>query len=200
MVLLKNFPAPTEKVHHTEHNTTAFFENECLGKGTLYISESVLCWLSNDGEGFSLKYQAICFHAVSRDLSKFPHQCLYMMLEKGINIGTEQDEEEAELTGAIGSLQVGETDDEEDVGKELRFVPDNTQILNTMFRAMLDCQALNPVSGQNDDDDDDDGVFMAPSFNINVANGALEDFENEEEEEESDECMDNQEQFEDAEF
>lgn len=39
MVVLVNFPAPTEGIHHAEPNVTAYFKSKNLGKGTLYIAE-----------------------------------------------------------------------------------------------------------------------------------------------------------------
>ncbi|CAL1293673.1 unnamed protein product [Larinioides sclopetarius] len=197
MVLLKNFPAPTEGIHHSEPDTRAYFGDECLGKGTLYISESVLCWLSSDGDGFSLKYPSIYIHAVSKDLNNFPHPCIYLMVDGRIKLGEDTSGEETQqLVNAIDSMHVGDGEDEEENTNEIRFVPDNTNMLDTIFRAIMDCQALNPDPEQ-DDDEDDDGVVIAPSFNIQVANGELEDFENGDEEYEED--MDDEDQFEDAE-
>jgi hypothetical protein len=36
------------------------------------------------GEGFSLEYPHISLHAVSRDLSSFPQECLYLMLDADV--------------------------------------------------------------------------------------------------------------------
>ena len=43
---------------------------------------SCVAWQKeDDGQGFSLQYPAISCHAVSRDLSSFPHECLYLMID-----------------------------------------------------------------------------------------------------------------------
>ncbi|KAG8199803.1 hypothetical protein JTE90_000895 [Oedothorax gibbosus] len=197
MVLLLNFPAPSEGVHHSELNTKAFWNNEELGKGTLYISESVLCWISSEGKGFSLQYLSIFIHAVSTDITNFPEPCLYLMVDGKITLGEDQVQNNGhgDLSEAVGDMNLEEEDEVEGEERpnELRFVPDNRNMLDVMFKAMLDCQALNPDPNEPEDDGLDDAV-IAPPFNIQVSNGNIEDFEDEYEDEE-----DEDEQFEDAE-
>ena len=50
-------------------------------KTIVYIYFRQLAWLNDNGEGFTLDYPAISLHAISRDTSSFPHQCLYLMLD-----------------------------------------------------------------------------------------------------------------------
>ena len=58
--------------------------------GTLMITSSRVVWMPSNGQqrvqGFSLFYQAIAMHAVSRDTSDFPHPCLYVQLDAEQNI------------------------------------------------------------------------------------------------------------------
>ena len=58
--------------------------------GTLMITTSRVVWMPSNGQqrvqGFSLFYQAIAMHAVSRDTSDFPHPCLYVQLDAEQNI------------------------------------------------------------------------------------------------------------------
>lgn len=42
---------------------------------------SCVAWISGAGQGFTLEYKKISLHAVSRDLTAFPHECLYLMVE-----------------------------------------------------------------------------------------------------------------------
>ena len=42
---------------------------------------SCVSWMSTAGQGFSLQYPAISLHAISKDLSAFPHECLYLMVD-----------------------------------------------------------------------------------------------------------------------
>ena len=87
-----------EGVVHTEHNTTLFYGQRDKGKGTLYITEHHVVWKgchdNNHGNHdttnvLTLQYPSISLHAISRDTSSFPHQCLYVLLESPL---TERDE------------------------------------------------------------------------------------------------------------
>merc|ERR1712008_616911 len=56
-----------------------------IGKGTLYISEARVTWegdASAANHTFSLEYNHISVHAISRDAMVFPHtECLYLMID-----------------------------------------------------------------------------------------------------------------------
>ena len=58
--------------------------------GTLMITTSRVVWMPSNSQqrvqNFSLSYQAIAMHAVSRDTSDFPHACLYVQLDAEQNI------------------------------------------------------------------------------------------------------------------
>ena len=54
-----------------------------LGKGKLYIAESRVSWVGDAGHQFSLTYEHISLHAVSKDTTTFPHsEHLYLMIDK----------------------------------------------------------------------------------------------------------------------
>ena len=45
-----------------------------------------MSWVSADsGQGFSLEYPHISLHAVSKDPSAFPQECLYLMLDSRLD-------------------------------------------------------------------------------------------------------------------
>jgi len=98
-------PSP-EEVKHIERNTTAFVNSNRIGKGSLFIAESRLSWLLQDpaadpGQGFELQYPCISLHAVSRDLTSFPFQCLYLMLDAAsAKLNAEQETEAASSESA----------------------------------------------------------------------------------------------------
>lgn len=51
----------------------------------LFVYLRLVSWRDvTSGEGFSLEYPHISLHAVSRDLSSFPHECLYLMLDADV--------------------------------------------------------------------------------------------------------------------
>ncbi|KAK7089957.1 methylosome subunit pICln-like [Littorina saxatilis] len=134
MVLLTNFPPPTDGIRHEQVNTTVEIDGKDFGNGTLIISESCVAWQKeSDGLGFSLQYPGISCHAISRDLSSYPHECLYLMLD-GKLPDTEPAPDEQE-------------DDDEDSEaniSEIRFVPADKTMLQPMYSAMSACQALHP--------------------------------------------------------
>uniref|UniRef100_A0A3B3HBT3 Methylosome subunit pICln n=1 Tax=Oryzias latipes TaxID=8090 RepID=A0A3B3HBT3_ORYLA len=80
MVLVRNLRPPTEGVRHEEANTTAVLSGQQLGCGTLYVAETRLSWFDGSGMGFSLEYPSISLHAISRDVSAYPEEHLYVMV------------------------------------------------------------------------------------------------------------------------
>uniref|UniRef100_A0A8C2WXS0 Methylosome subunit pICln n=1 Tax=Cyclopterus lumpus TaxID=8103 RepID=A0A8C2WXS0_CYCLU len=80
MVLLKNLRPPTEGVRHEQAETTVVMDGQKLGCGTLYVAETRLSWFDGSGMGFSLEYPTIGLHAISRDVSAYPQEHLYVMV------------------------------------------------------------------------------------------------------------------------
>uniref|UniRef100_A0A668RC76 Methylosome subunit pICln n=1 Tax=Oreochromis aureus TaxID=47969 RepID=A0A668RC76_OREAU len=141
MVLLKNLQPPTEGVRHEQAETTAVMDGQRLGCGTLYVAETRLSWFDSSGLGFSLEYPSIGLHALSRDVSAYPQEHLYVMVNE---------ENEAEMAEKAAD---DDDDDDDHDGRtitEIRFVPSDKAALESMFSAMCECQALHP-----DPEDDD---------------------------------------------
>jgi len=80
-----------------------------------------------------LPYPNIVLHAISRDLNKFPQECLYVHTDAQIreNSASEESEEDEAI-------------DESPPITELFFVPTNKESLHSLFREMAHCQALHP--------------------------------------------------------
>ncbi|KAJ2691782.1 Methylosome subunit pICln [Coemansia spiralis] len=120
--------------------------------GTLYVCESRLLFADAAGRGFSLRYQSIVIHAVSRDAGDAPH--LYCQLDCPFP-GTAADAADSD-------------DDGDEQFSELRFYPDNSDALDDMFGALCACAALNPDAGDESDDsagtDNGDVVQQIDSF------------------------------------
>lgn len=168
MVVLTLFDPPTEGVVRQESNCKAFVGSNDFGLGTLYIAESRVSWVGADSKGFSLEYPAISIHAISRDMTAFPYQCLYLML----NGDLEEKDHSADSSSATEEGQHsrnsngGDEDDDDDDGggddnedekiTEIRFVPQDVTTLDVMFAAMSDCQILHPDE-QDFDEEFDDG-------------------------------------------
>lgn len=62
--------------------TTAFFNKFFSGKIVNFYLLSDLIWRLDDGKGLSFSYPQIALHAISSDLNAFPHECLYMIVDK----------------------------------------------------------------------------------------------------------------------
>uniref|UniRef100_A0AAQ5ZKH6 Methylosome subunit pICln n=1 Tax=Amphiprion ocellaris TaxID=80972 RepID=A0AAQ5ZKH6_AMPOC len=173
MVLLKNLHPPTEGVRHEQAETTAVMDGQRLGCGTLYVAETRLSWFDGSGLGFSLEYPTIGLHAISRDVSAYPQEHLYVMVN-----GKLSDENEAEMAekaaddedeGGSSSDDGDDDDDDEGTITEIRFVPSDKASFSThtmlvscapvesMFSAMCECQALHPDPEDNDSDNDFEG-------------------------------------------
>ncbi|KAI0238824.1 Methylosome subunit pICln [Lamellibrachia satsuma] len=150
MVILTSFPPPTEGIVRKQECTQAHVRGKCLGDGTLYIAESRVSWVGNEGEGFSLEYPAISLHAICRDLTAFPHECLYLMVDANIDL------QEHRGDGDAGTSGDGDTDSVDDTS-EIHFVPQDKGALTTMYQAMSDCQALHP--DENDSFSEEEGQF-----------------------------------------
>ncbi|XP_010868208.1 methylosome subunit pICln [Esox lucius] len=163
MVLLKSIPPPSEGVRHKQAETTAVLDGKGLGAGTLYVAETRLSWFDGSGMGFSLEYPTISLHAISRDLSAYPQEHLYVMVnaklsdenEAGMQENAHDEENEDESSD----------EDESEVITELRFVPRDKDALESMFSAMCECQALHP----DPDDEDSDGDFDGDEYDVEEA-------------------------------
>ncbi|XP_072771076.1 methylosome subunit pICln [Nerophis lumbriciformis] len=166
MVLLKNLRPPTEGVKLQQADTTAVMDGNKLGCGTLYVAETRLSWFDGAGLGFCLEYPTIGLHAISRDVSAYPQEHLYVMVN-----GKLSEENEAEMADKAaeeeeddgGSSDGG--DDEEGAITEIRFVPGDKAALDSMFAAMCECQALHP----DPEDDDSDNDFEGEEYDVEEA-------------------------------
>uniref|UniRef100_A0A8D3BFQ3 Methylosome subunit pICln n=1 Tax=Scophthalmus maximus TaxID=52904 RepID=A0A8D3BFQ3_SCOMX len=159
MVLLKNLHPPTEGVRHEQAETTAVMDGQRLGCGTLYVAETRVSWFDGSGMGFSLEYPTIGLHAISRDVSAYPQEHLYVMVNGKLNDGEEEEEEDDDDGGSSGG------DDEDGAITEIRFVPSDKAALEIMFSAMCECQALHP----DPEDDDSDNDFEGEEYDVEEA-------------------------------
>nr|XP_033804609.1 methylosome subunit pICln isoform X1 [Geotrypetes seraphini] len=147
---LTSFPPPAEGVRQQQLETEAVIDGQLLGNGTLYIAESRLSWLDGSGIGFSLEYPSIGLHAVSRDVSVYPREHLYVMVNAKLGEKTQE-------SNMMENESDDDDDDEDEPITEIRFVPSDKSALEAMFAAMCDCQALHPDPDDEDSDDDFEG-------------------------------------------
>lgn len=103
-------------------------------------------WKNNNGNDICLNYPNIALHAISKDLNAFPHECLYLITERPINI-------------VDGKVELKEDDGDNDDSDEitpLRFVLADNFLLNPVFKALNECQALYPDEEMSGDDESDE--------------------------------------------
>ncbi|GMT05687.1 hypothetical protein PENTCL1PPCAC_27861, partial [Pristionchus entomophagus] len=127
------------------------------GEGTLYVTESSVTWISRgETRGFSLSYPSIIIHAISTDISSFPHEHLLVVVDvsRACTVG------EGIRLGGGHELQTGAGDEKESEGDQLilRFVASDMSALETIYKEMAECQELNPeMEDMEDDEDEEEG-------------------------------------------
>jgi len=148
----------------SQPSTRLFVNSTPYGAGTLVLANSRISWRSDAvGSQFSIEYKGVSIHAVSRDISKFPHRCLYLMVDGKVDDDVARCVPEAEEASPMDAEDGRdndddyEDDDDEDPVTEIRFVPADENQLDRMFAVMSDCQALHPDSDEENLSDEDHG-------------------------------------------
>lgn len=156
---IRNLVPPSAGIRHEQAETTVVWNGEGLGSGTLYVADTIVAWCDGYGKGFSLEYPSISLHAISRDLTAYPKEHLYVMVSAQFKENAEKDE--------LGDDSSDEENDKDEdfVNKvtEIRFVPSDIASLGPMFLAMSECQALHP------DPDDSDSDFEGDEYDVEEA-------------------------------
>ena len=142
MVVVTSLGPPEEGVRLKVDGVATFINRQQLGMGSLYISEARLSWVGIQGRGFSLEYPHIALHAVSRDLTQFHQECLYLMIDVRL-----VDEAGTPMSTPTSSEAGSDSEEESDGGiTEIRFVPDNKLLLDSMFATMSECQVSDDLN------------------------------------------------------
>ncbi|VDM75558.1 unnamed protein product [Strongylus vulgaris] len=139
MIIMSEVSQPSTGVRLSQPQVVAYMDAHCAGEGTLCVSESQVTWICRStGLGFSLTYPSIILHAISTDLSTFPQECIYVLVDaskserrrrRTVPLYTAAEarnvqdlqlaEEELNQNGDISD----EDDDEEAKNVVIRFVP-----------------------------------------------------------------------------
>jgi len=134
----------------------------------LFVTESCVCWINENGQGFTLRYPEISLHAVSRDLTSFPHPCLYVMVDAKLNAFAKDNMNRRNGDAANVPDDSDEEDDEEGGITEVRFVPEKADSLDLMYQAMSDGNILHP--DEDDSFSDEEGCEEDDDKEGDVAN------------------------------
>eukprot|EP00092_Neocalanus_flemingeri_P021763 GFUD01023610.1.p1 GENE.GFUD01023610.1~~GFUD01023610.1.p1 ORF type:complete len:190 (+),score=75.13 GFUD01023610.1:103-672(+) len=155
MVVVTSLGPPEEGVRMKVENTAVYINRKQLGMGVLYISEARVSWVGIQGQGFSLEYPHIALHAVSRDLTQFHQECLYLMIDVRLvdEMGTPMS---TPTSSDAGSDDSGNEGDSDGGMTEIRFVPDDRNMLDSMFATMSECQALHPDTDDSLEEGEDE--------------------------------------------
>lgn len=130
--------APEDGLVHTEPNTTLFLGEVNRGKGTLYIAENCMNWKNDEpNHTLTLEYPSISLHAISRDTSNFPHECLFLLLDSPVQATDEDPDPESDVS-------------------EVRFVPDNEDNIKALYDAVTECQELHPDPQDVDSEEEEE--------------------------------------------
>lgn len=114
----------TEGVLLSCPNTTMYVDGVLLGTGLLSIREDFITWANEVADTRLLQYPKLSMHAVSRDLTQFPHPCILCLLNL--------------------SEDAGDGELEEDPLEEVRFVPEQSSQLQRIYSAIAEGQNLHP--------------------------------------------------------
>ncbi|XP_060519974.1 methylosome subunit pICln-like [Cylas formicarius] len=147
MVIINSFKYPDSNIRHEQRNVRAIIDSKDMGVGTLFISESTLCWQQTGDAGFTIGYTDISLHAISRDANLYPEECLYIVTDKKV-LSPEDDDPD---------IEDGDHSDVDDAEvSELILVPDETNpsAITTFYEAIKICQELNPDPEDVDEEDD----------------------------------------------
>ncbi|KAK5982382.1 Nucleotide-sensitive chloride conductance regulator [Trichostrongylus colubriformis] len=174
MIILSETNEPSEGVRLSQPQVVAYLDGECAGEGILCVAERQVTWICrSSGLGFSLTYPSIILHAVSTDLSTFPHECIYVLVDASksercrrqtvpfFTAAEAQNVQDLKLADEELNHENDASDnDDDEEGKNvvIRFVPSDLGVLNQIYTEMCNCQELNP--DENDDFSDEDGDMV----------------------------------------
>lgn len=150
-----------EAIVHTENNVSIYCGDNNKGNGTLFITENILLW-KNETEVLKFYYPSISLHAICRDTAKFPHECIYCLVEPSEST-IECDENNADDEFAESPIS------------EIRLVPQNKDNLKGMYDAITKCQELNPdLDEEFSEEDTEDGDHQQYFESLNEVEGGNE--------------------------
>uniref|UniRef100_A0A7S1AZB1 Methylosome subunit pICln n=1 Tax=Noctiluca scintillans TaxID=2966 RepID=A0A7S1AZB1_NOCSC len=159
-----------ETIHFTLPQTKLYIDNHLEGQGIFHVTTKRAIWLSSDAStvGYAIDYPFITVHAILRDKSSFPEQCLYCQLRTEDLVDEDGEEEEAPLP-------------------ELHFAPADPSRLQELFVAFSQMSALNPDPADEQADESSsgsDGSDIGEPCRVWVADdndAAMEDVEDDDE-------------------
>ncbi|CAH1099017.1 unnamed protein product [Psylliodes chrysocephalus] len=148
MVVINSFKYPESDIRCQSEDVRVFLDKKDLGKGTLFVSESTLCWRQREDIGFTIGYPSISLHAISKDTNIHPKDCVYIMTDGHITMPGElpPPKEEDDDSDCESNADIS----------EILLIPANDESISQIYEAIKICQELNPDPMDDEDDDNED--------------------------------------------
>ncbi|CAI2734835.1 unnamed protein product [Schistosoma spindalis] len=173
-------------VHFLQSNISLYEDSSLIDTGTLKISEECFTW-EGTSKQFFIPYSQITLHAIARNTvdqtgdhpnNLFPHPHLLVMIDgdRVWDSNNTDDLSDKKSQNEQDGMQIdgGGSDEESDSDRApdcpgctsvLRLVPQDFAQLEDMYKALADCQALNP--DPEDDNSDFEGFAEDDEYEIN---------------------------------
>ncbi|KAH8869247.1 Methylosome subunit pICln isoform 1 [Schistosoma japonicum] len=177
-------------VHFLQSNISLYEDSSLIDSGTLKISEECFSW-EGVSKQFFIPYSQITLHAIAKNTvdqtgdqpnNLFPYPHLLVMVDgdrvwdpnSASNLSNVklEDEQDGMIVDEADSSEVENSDSDRASDcpgstSVLRLVPQNSEQLEDMYKALAECQALNP--DPEDDNSDLDG-FGDDEHDVNGQN------------------------------
>ncbi|CAH1179038.1 unnamed protein product [Phaedon cochleariae] len=164
MVIINSFKYPESTIRCLKEDVRLILDKKDLGKGTLYVSESTLCWhqRERDNYGLTINYPNISLHAISKDLAVFTGECVYVMVDGQISMPGDpppENEEDSDNSDMESASDIS----------EILLVPNTTEAISEIYEAIRICQELNPDPLDVDEDsvEEDDNLYEDAEDDMN---------------------------------
>nr|CAI5856686.1 unnamed protein product [Callosobruchus analis] len=144
-MFMNTFKHPESNIRLQQRDVRAILDKKDLGNGTLFVSESTLCWQKEESVGFTIGYHKISLHAISRDTQLCDKECIYVVLDGRMYMPGDEP-------------QIDADDDASDVDSssevtELLLIPENMLLVQSIYEVIKACQELNPDPNDIDDEE-----------------------------------------------
>ncbi|XP_013114932.2 methylosome subunit pICln [Stomoxys calcitrans] len=163
MVIIGQVHPPNEGIVFTTDNVQLKVDQQTVGKGNVYISQSSLMWKPNNNglQGISIFWKRISVHGITNA----PTKAIYLVIDRQFKWPNTDSQNAGNGNGhaaeANGDGDNSDSDEEvfqdaeEDQITECWLLPEDTNVVDTMYQAMTECQSLHPDSEDSISEDSD---------------------------------------------
>ncbi|XP_075162224.1 chloride nucleotide-sensitive channel icln [Haematobia irritans] len=171
MVIIGQVSPPNEGLVFTTENVQLKIDQQPVGKGNVYISQSSLMWKppNNELEGLSIFWKRISVHGITNA----PTKAIYLVIDRQFKWPGSDGQNAGNGNGhSSGTNEEDNSDSDEEIFQDAEedqitecwLLPDDPNVVDTMYQAMTECQALHPDSEDSISEDSD---LMEDDENVN---------------------------------